>query len=101
MKKLNNWGNDDLINLEQERAGNNEESDDEKIETKEFSVKELEEMFIAWDLLKKNIVDGDPNLERSMRVSREIDKAVLCYKVMYDKKKKKSMKQKTLLQYFK
>ena len=49
MKKLNNWGNDDLINL----AGNNEESDDEEIKTKEFSVKELEEMFIACDLLKK------------------------------------------------
>ena len=56
MKKLNNWGNDDLINLEQERAGNNEESDNEEIETKEFSVKELQEMFIAFDLLKRNIV---------------------------------------------
>ena len=44
------------VNLQQERAGNNEESDDEEIETKEFSVKELEEMFIACDLLKKNIV---------------------------------------------
>ena len=53
MKKLNNWGNDDLINLEQEWAGNNEESDDEEIKTKEFPVKELEEMFIACDLLKK------------------------------------------------
>ena len=58
-------------------------------------------MFIACDLLKKNIIDGDPNLERSMRVSREIDKAVFCYKVKYDEKKKKSMKQRTLLQYFK
>ena len=55
MKKLNNWGNDDLINLERERAGNNEVSDNEEIETKEFSVKELQEMFRACDLLKKNI----------------------------------------------
>ena len=101
MKILNNWGNDDLINLEQERTGNNEESDDEEIKTKEFSVKELEEMFRACDLVKKYIVDGDPNLECSMRVSREIDKAVFCYKVMYDEKKKKSLKQMTLLQYFK
>ena len=85
------------VNLQQERAGSNEESDDEEIETREFSVKELEEMFIACDLLKKNIVDGDQNLECSMRVSRD----VFCYKVMYDKKKKKSMKQRTLLQYFK
>ena len=52
-EKIKHWGNDDLINLEQDRAGNNEESDDEEIETKEFSVKELEEMFIACDLLKK------------------------------------------------
>ena len=53
MIKLNNWSNDDPINLEQEWAGNNEESENGEIKTKEFSVKELEEMFIAYDPLKK------------------------------------------------
>ena len=35
-----------------------------------------------------------------LKVPREIDKAVFCYKVMYDEKKKKCSEQTSLLQYF-
>ncbi|KAK9728863.1 hypothetical protein QE152_g16999 [Popillia japonica] len=80
---------EDLIRLEQDRTYDNQETDNKKeAETKEFTLKELEEIFRIGELYKQKIMDGDPNLARSLRVSREIDKAVFCFKVMYEETKK-------------
>ena len=82
---------DDLVNLEQERAFNIEELEDDENEekTKELTVKELEEILRIGEVLKEKIVNVDPILQKSIQVSRETDKAIYCYKLMCDEKKKK------------
>jgi hypothetical protein len=49
--------------------------------------------------LKRKILNGDPNLERSMTVRQEIENSIRCYRVSYEEKIKKNFHQTTVHQF--
>lgn len=93
---------EDLIDLERERAYDDQMDDnDEQIDVppKEFTLKEMDEMFRVAEIFKDKILNGDPNLERSMKVRQEIENSIRCYRVLYEEKRKKKFYQTTLHQF--
>ncbi|XP_065578244.1 uncharacterized protein LOC136038790 [Artemia franciscana] len=51
---------------------------------KQISAKELEDLFRSVGNLKEKIIDMDPNIDRIVQVHRDIDKAFINYKIMYE-----------------
>jgi hypothetical protein len=49
----------------------------------------MDEMFRIAEIFKERILNGDPNLERSMKVRQEIENSIRCYRVLYEEKKEK------------
>jgi hypothetical protein len=56
---------------------------------KEFTPKEMDEMFRTAKIFKEKYLNGDPNLGRSMKVRQEIEYSIGCYRVLYEKKKER------------
>jgi hypothetical protein len=56
-------------------------------------------MFRIVEIFKEKILNGDPNLERSMKVRQEIGNSIRCYRVLYKEKGKKKFHQ-TILRKF-
>jgi hypothetical protein len=84
---------EDLINLERERAYDAQIDDnDEQIHVapKKFTLKEMDEMFRSAEMFKEKILNGDPNLERPMKVRQQTENSIRCYRVLYDEKTKNS-----------
>jgi hypothetical protein len=54
----------------------------------EISIKELERMFRNLQTVKQQIMDLDPNVERSMLVRRTLENGISCYRKMYEEEKK-------------
>jgi hypothetical protein len=80
---------EDLINLERECAYDAQTDDnDEQIDVapKEFTLKEMDEIFRNAEIFKEKIMNGDPNLERSMKDRQEIENSIRCYRVLYEEK---------------
>ncbi len=79
---------DELLDLEQERAYDDEGNDEleEMTKTKEFTIKEFDSIFRTFEDGKQMIMDADPNVERAMQVRRQIENALSCYRVMYKEK---------------
>jgi hypothetical protein len=46
---------------------------------KEFTRKEFEGIFRAAEVVKQNIMDADSNLDRSLQIRRDVDKAFCFY----------------------
>jgi hypothetical protein len=44
----------------------------------------------AAEIFKEKIFNGDPDLERSMKVRQEIENSIRCYQVLYEEKRKKN-----------
>ena len=96
---------EDLLNLDQQRAYDDdeqgtEETNEPETQTKEFTIKEFDAIFRHFETGKQMIMDADPNVERSIQVNRQVEKALSCYRVMHTEKKKSSSKQTSLLKYF-
>jgi hypothetical protein len=70
------------------------------VQVKEFTLKESEDIFRAVEVVKRKIMDADPNLNRSMQISRDVDKALCVYQHIYEDLKKEKTFQSTLLKYF-
>jgi hypothetical protein len=51
-------------------------------------MKELEQMFRNLETVKQQIVDLDPNVERSMLVRRTLENGISFYRKKYEEKKK-------------
>jgi hypothetical protein len=63
-------------------------------------MKGLEQMFRNLETVKQQIMDWDPNVERSMLVHRTLENGLSCYRKMYEEKKKATYVQTTLEKYF-
>jgi hypothetical protein len=57
-------------------------------------------MFRNLETVKQQIMDLDPNVERSMLVFRTPENGISCYRKMYEEKKKVISVQTTLDRYF-
>jgi hypothetical protein len=57
-------------------------------------------MFLNLETVKQQIMDLDPNVERSMVVRRTLEKGISCYRKMYEEKEKATSVQTTLDKYF-
>jgi hypothetical protein len=57
-------------------------------------------MFRNLETVKQQIIDIDPNVERSMLVRRTIENGISCYRKIYEEKKKATFVQTTLDKYF-
>jgi hypothetical protein len=88
----------DLTEMEQRRAC--DEKEGEGCVSKEILVKELEQMFRNMEHVKQKIMDLDPNVERSMLISRTLEKAISCCPETYEEKKKATSVQTTPDKYF-
>jgi hypothetical protein len=93
----------DLIELEEQRAYDEEEeiaSEGEGCVSKEILIKEVEQMFRTLETVKQQIMDLDPNVERSMQVRRTLKNGISCYRKTYEEKKKATSVQTTLDKHF-
>jgi hypothetical protein len=63
-------------------------SEGEGFVSKEILIKELEQKFRNLETVKQQIMDLDPNVERSMLVRRILQNGITCYRKMYVEKKK-------------
>jgi hypothetical protein len=75
-------------------------SEGEGRDSKEILIKVLEQMFRNLEAVKEQIMDLDPNVERSMLVRRTLENGISCYRKMYEEKKKATSVQTTLDKYF-
>jgi hypothetical protein len=76
--------NTDLMQLELQQTA----SEREGCVSKEILIKELERMFRNLVTVKQQIVDLDPNVERSVLVRRTLENGISCYHKMYEEEKK-------------
>jgi hypothetical protein len=76
------------------------ESEGEGCVSKEILIKELEQMFRNLEIVEQQIMDLDPNVERSMLVRRTLETGISCYRKMHEEKKKATSVQTTLDKYF-
>jgi hypothetical protein len=63
-------------------------------------IKELEQMFRNLETVKQQIMDLDPNAERSMLVRRTQENGISCYGKWYEEKRKATSVQTTVHKYF-
>jgi hypothetical protein len=92
-----------LTELEQQRTyyeKNEITSEGDGCIPKEILIKELEQMFQNLGSIKQQIVDLDPNLERSMLVRRTLENGISSCRKLYEEKKKDICVQTTLDRYF-
>jgi hypothetical protein len=77
---------DDLLLLDQrssfEEADNDAEERD-NVQVKEVTLKESEDSFRAEEVVKQRIMDADSNMNRSMQIRRDANKAFCVYQHMY------------------
>ncbi|KFD46373.1 hypothetical protein M514_12744 [Trichuris suis] len=96
--------NNDLLNLEQETASEEEEEKDESAldnaETDELPLRGFEEMLSMVEALKQKVMDIDPNIHRSTQARRAIDDVFFTYKNAYEAKTKVKSAQPTLSKFF-
>jgi hypothetical protein len=59
-------------------------SEGEGCVSKEILIKKLEQMFRNLGTVKQQIMDLDPNVERSMLVRRTLENGISCYRKMYE-----------------
>ncbi|XP_036599095.1 tigger transposable element-derived protein 1-like [Trichosurus vulpecula] len=78
--------NEELMQLEQERAAG-EESEDAPPAPRQLTVKHLAKALSHFDAGLQILTDNDPNLERSLKVSRGVHGFLSCYRDMYLEKK--------------
>jgi hypothetical protein len=71
------------------------------VQVKEFTLKKFEDSFRAEEVVKQRIMDADSNINRSMQIRRDENKAFCVYQHMYQDLKKEKTVQSTLLKYFK
>jgi hypothetical protein len=62
--------------------------------------KGTEQMFRNLETVKQQIMDLDPNVERSMPVRRTLQNGTSCYRKMYEEKKEATSVQTTIDKYF-
>jgi hypothetical protein len=77
---------DDLLLLDEQRAfeeADNDAEEGDNVQVKEVTLKESEDFFRAIEIVKNNIIDADPNLDRSMQIRRDVNKALCIYQHMY------------------
>jgi hypothetical protein len=67
---------------------------------KEILIKEVEQIFRNLETVKQQIMDLDPNVERSILVRRTLGNRISCYRRMFEEKKKATSIQTTLDKYF-
>jgi hypothetical protein len=60
-------------------------------QSKTILVKELEQMFRNLETVKQQIMDFDPNVERSMLFRLTLKNGISCYRKMYEDKKKEHL----------
>jgi hypothetical protein len=93
----------DLLHLDQQRAyeeADNDVEERDNVRVKEFTLKEFEDVFRAVEVVKQKIMDADPNLDRSMQIPRDVNKALCVYRHMYEDLKKEKTVQSMLLKHF-
>jgi hypothetical protein len=89
----------ELIELEQQRTYDEKEeiaSEGKGRVSKEILIKELEQMFRNLETVKQQIMDLDPNVERSVLVRRTPESGISCCRKMYEEKKRATSVQTTL-----
>jgi hypothetical protein len=69
------------------------------MQVKEITLKESEGFFQALEVLKQKIMNADLNLDRSVKIRRDVGKALCVYQHMYEDLKKEKTVQSTLLKY--
>jgi hypothetical protein len=81
----------DLTELEQQRSYDEKEeiaSEEDKRVSKEILIKELQQMFRNLERVKQQITDLDQNVERSMLVRRTLENGIICYRKLYERKRR-------------
>jgi predicted RNA-binding protein with RPS1 domain len=77
--------------LEQQRTYDEKEelvTEGDGCVSKEILIKELDQMFRNFETVKQQIMDLDPNVERSMLVRRNLENGISSHRKMYEEKKK-------------
>jgi hypothetical protein len=64
------------------------------------TLKEFEDIFQAEEVMKQTVMDADPNLDRSMQIHQDVDKALCVYQQVYEDLKKEKTVQ-SAIKYFK
>jgi uncharacterized coiled-coil DUF342 family protein len=75
-------------------------SEGEGCVSNEILIKELEQIFRNLETVKQQIMDIDPNVERSLLVRRNLEDGISCCRKMYEEKKKATSVQTTFDKYF-
>jgi hypothetical protein len=63
-------------------------------------LKQFEDIFRAVEVVKQQIMDADPNPDRSMQTRRDVDKVLCLYRHTHEDVKKERIVQSMLLKYF-
>ncbi|XP_023223840.1 tigger transposable element-derived protein 1-like isoform X1 [Centruroides sculpturatus] len=80
---------DDGLEIEQLCAyEDNKQIKSEDVVPKEITIKELDGIFHSLELLKQQVMDMDPDVNRSMHVCQGIESQFTCYRKIYSDKKK-------------
>ncbi|KAM9061128.1 tigger transposable element-derived protein 1-like [Sarcophilus harrisii] len=83
--------NEELMQLEQERAvEEKEENEDAPPILRQLTTKELSEAFSHFEAGMQILANNDPNSERKFAVSRGINDTISCYRELYNEKKQRS-----------
>ncbi|XP_051830692.1 tigger transposable element-derived protein 1-like [Antechinus flavipes] len=83
--------NEELMQLEQERAvEEKEENEDVPPILRQLTTKELSEAFFHFEAGMQILANNDPNNERKFTVSRGISDTISCYRELYNEKKRRS-----------
>ncbi|XP_069937083.1 tigger transposable element-derived protein 1-like [Cherax quadricarinatus] len=94
----------DLLLIEEQRKKFHEEEihpDDSPVTIKEMKTQDLEEAINHIEIAMAIFEKIDPNFERSSKVNATLSHDVTCYKEILRERKKKSMRQSSMLSYFK
>lgn len=78
----------------------NDAEEQDIVQVKGFILKESEDIFWAAEVIKQKIMDADTNLDQSMQICQDLDKALCIYQHMYEDLKKEKTVQSMLLKYF-
>jgi hypothetical protein len=75
-------------------------SEGEGCVSEEILIKQLEQIFRNLETVKQQIMDLDPNVERSKLVRRTLENGISCYRKMCEEEKMATSVQTTLNKYF-
>ncbi|XP_006860315.1 PREDICTED: tigger transposable element-derived protein 1-like [Chrysochloris asiatica] len=82
--------NEELMQLEQERAAGEEESEDAPLALRQLTTEALSAAFSHFEAGLQILTSTSPDDEWKLKISRAINDAINCYRELYNEKKRRS-----------